>query len=80
LNLSLEALTGIYVLLSILAAVQITRKRRSAFVIGLLSQLVMIGVIILDPKLYWFMLQMVIYGGINIAGLRSSCWKGEKWF
>jgi nicotinamide riboside transporter PnuC len=77
---TVEMLSGIYVLLSILATIQIVRKRRSAFVIGLISQLFMIALIIIDPKLYWFAIQTLIYGVVNIVGLRSISWKNDPWW
>jgi nicotinamide riboside transporter PnuC len=77
---TLEALSAIYVILSIIATIQTIRKRRSAFVIGLVSQLFMIAIIVINPHLYWFILQTIAYGGVNIAGLFSKAWKKDPWW
>jgi nicotinamide riboside transporter PnuC len=77
---SIETLSAIYVILSIVATVQTLRKRRSAFVIGLISQLFMIAIIAIDPKLVWFALQTILYGIVNILGLFSPSWKKDPWW
>ena len=77
---SIETLSAIYVILSVIATVQTLRKRRSAFVIGLISQIFMIAIIAIDPKLVWFALQTLLYGAVNIAGLFSSSWKKDPWW
>ena len=77
---TLETLSAIYVVLSIVATVQTLRKRRSAFVIGLISQVFMIAIISIDPKLFWFAIQTLMYGAINVAGLMSPAWKDDPWW
>ena len=77
---SIETLSAIYVILSIVATVQTLRKRRSAFVIGLVSQLFMIAIIAIDPKLVWFAVQTIMYGAVNIAGLFSKSWRKDPWW
>ena len=77
---SIETLSAIYVILSIVATVQTLRKRRSAFIIGLVSQLFMIAIIAIDPKLFWFALQTIMYGAVNIAGLFSKAWRKDPWW
>lgn len=76
---SIEVLTGIYVLISIIGSIQFLRKRRSAFLLGLLCQVFMFTIIMIDPKLYWFIAQMIVYGSINIVGLLSPKWKNDPW-
>jgi len=77
---SIETLSAIYVILSIAATIQVLRKRRSAFIIGLVSQLFMIAIIAIDPKLFWFAVQTVMYGGVNVAGLFSKSWRKDPWW
>ena len=77
---SIETLSAIYVILSIVATIQTLRKRRSAFIIGLVSQLFMIAIITIDPKLFWFAIQTLMYGAVNIAGLFSPSWKKDPWW
>jgi nicotinamide riboside transporter PnuC len=77
---SIETLSAIYVVLSIVATVQTLRKRRSAFVIGLVSQIFMVAIIAIDPKLFWFAIQTIIYGAVNVAGLFSKNWKKDPWW
>jgi len=76
---SIEILSGIYVILTIIAMVQMLRKKRSNFIIGIASSLLMFIIVVLDPRLYWFILQAAIYLGINIAGLFSKKWSTESW-
>lgn len=75
-----EILTATYVVLSLIATYQTLRKKRSAFAIGLVSQIVMVAAVIVEPKLHWFLVQMFFYGLINIRGLFCPKWKMEPWW